>query len=637
MGCGASTFDLLAPMKRDPSVELSGSFAFTPPPSGSSDYPPEMVLAALSPERREAIWRSACAAPKCRGLDPFSQLLYKAMHKLDSRKDFDEAKVGDYVLDSADLVKKRLDTLQFGCFRIPKYDEEADMTMCSQILEGLGMHITGYVRNEYMPPHYDPNSEHNPHGPVFFDSNEEAAVYFHACFRNHLPPLGTTVGVFEPCKMVDGDPAATAFTGYGQYFLRWVCGAGADATWPDRNASAACAPPAGTTSVIDLSWMAQYPVRKGFEQYGAAAFFSADSQLLGVWIEADSKLVLPPLGHESEGSPADAEFQFAVWRYKCTLFFMSFAPGHLTWIHWMCSNTMVLACREQLTFGHPVRRLLWPHMHETITINQAATIRLAAKQGAISRLSAIDEPAINAAIDAVAKGHIHRPTFDDTLKAMGQRPEGAAELPMARDGRKVWNVIATYVTAFLSLHYGEAGNDEEANKRTVASDNELQAFWTASNTSMGEDRPLGLPALSLEALRDYCVNCIFTVTALHELMGTVVMDVSLPTSCNSRILAKKHYIDPETGGLIRRPASSVQDYFRHQCVVGATTTLPMPKLIPSMRRAASVCLDPREGAVLVAFANALDGLAAEMEAEAATDKMPFGSFNPRRLEVSVSL
>jgi hypothetical protein len=120
------------------------------------------------------------------------------------------------------------------------------------------------------------------------------------------------------------------------------------------------------------------------------------------------------------------------------------------------------------------------------------------------------------------------------------------------------------------------------------------------------------------------------------MMGTVVMDVSLPTSCNSRILLKKYYID-DSGKLLRRPQSSVQDYFRHQCVVGATTTLPMPKLIPSMRRAASVCSDPSEGAVMIAFANALEALAAEMEADAGKDEIPFGSFSPRRLEVSVSL
>jgi hypothetical protein len=322
------------------------------------------------------------------------------------------------------------------------------MVLSAKIKEWFEMQITDLIRNKYMPPHYDPNSEHNDQGPTFFDSNEEAAVYYHACFRTHLPPLGDTIGVFEPKKMVDGDPAATAFTGYGQYFLRWVTGQVPTQHGLKGLPSSKCESPAGTAAVIDLSWLAEYPVRKEFERYGAAAFFSADKQLLGVWIEADGgSMVLPA---------DDAAFQFAIWRYKCTLFFTSFAPGHLTWIHWMCSNTMVLATREQLTFGHPVRRLLWPHLHESITINQAATIQLAAKQGAISRLAAIDEPAINACIDKLAKGYTHRATFSDMLSAMGTIPEGVAELPMARDGRKVWSAIETYVTAFLSLHYGRA-------------------------------------------------------------------------------------------------------------------------------------------------------------------------------------
>jgi len=212
MGCRGSknkVFDILASKKKDPSDELTGEFMFTAP--SGSDYPPEMVLGGVTPQRQQVLWAAACANPKCRGLDPFSQLLYKAMHKLESTKDFDEATSGGYVLDSIDLKKKELDTAPFGLFRIVNYDEEADMVLSAKIKEWFEMQITDLIRNKYMPPHYDPNSEHNDQGPTFFDSNEEAAVYYHACFRTHLPPLGDTIGVFEPKKMVDGDPATTAF------------------------------------------------------------------------------------------------------------------------------------------------------------------------------------------------------------------------------------------------------------------------------------------------------------------------------------------------------------------------------------------------------------------------------------------
>ena len=130
---------------------------------------------------------------------------------------------------------------------------------------------------------------------------------------------------------------------------------------------------------------------------------------------------------------------------------------------------------------------------------------------------------------------------------------------------------------------------------------------------------------------------MFTVTAMHEMQGTVVMDVSLATTCSGRILSKRHFVDSESGLLTRPPQASVEDWFRNQCVVGSTTTLPMPRLIPSMKRASSTSSDNREAIAFLEFANNLTSLADVMDGEAAADAMPFGSFNPRRLEVSVSL
>ena len=70
--------------------------------------------------------------------------------------------------------------------------------------------------------------------------------------------------------------------------------------------------------------------------------------------------------------------------------------------------------------------------------------------------------------------------------------------------------------------------EEAASKPLVTEDDELLAFWaTARTAAMGEGRPLELPPLSFVALRDYLVHAFFTGTAVHELLGNILMDVSV--------------------------------------------------------------------------------------------------------------
>jgi hypothetical protein len=108
--------------------------------------------------------------------------------------------------------------------------------------------------------YYDEKGDTEGSMPVFFESAEECATYFQACFRSHMPPLGSILGAFCEQKFVAGDAAATALTGFGQHLLVAVPSDGGD--WVNRQASPACVAPAGSAAVIDLSGLAIHEVNQ---------------------------------------------------------------------------------------------------------------------------------------------------------------------------------------------------------------------------------------------------------------------------------------------------------------------------------------------------------------------------------------
>lgn len=597
------------------------------------EFPPDVLLRSMSDERRHELTENARAASKTNDLDPFTGLLYKAT-KEQNHAYFDKKAT----CMGNEEPRKPLETRPFGPFRIPEFHEEANVSAWKDVMREFSTALELEVLNSM--DFYDDQA-------TFFDSNDEAAIYYHETLRHHLPRHGEGVGALCVKKHVDGDAAALAFTGFGAWFLKAVVRPAPDeataALWAGREASAGCVPPPSAVAVIDVCAQAKYAVRNGYERYGAAAFFSADRSPVGVWIESEERMYTPVDGRE---------WEFAVWRFKCSLVYQSFAVGHLVWVHWSVSNTLVLSVREALEPGHCIRKLCNEFTHGSITINQAACVKLASARGAISRIGAINTDDVLKYIDELAQKFTFA-TFPQMLEAKGELPEGMLDgMPMAQDGRKLWAVTHAFVQAYLSIFYRRAGAAEtggtaESPLGLVEEDTEALAFWnTARTASIAIDT---LPAkVDFDALVDYLATSIFYSTAVHELLGSVNFEVSLPTTTNGRIHAR--HLFPKD-----RPFQcTVQDWYRILCVTAATTLLPVPMLIPEMQRAAegyasaateartsgheaAAARHDRCAGVYLEFVRGLTSVADEIEAANETREMPFGSFNPRRLEVSVSL
>lgn len=676
--------------------------------SSQPEFPPDIVLQECGSARRTALESAARSMPKTAELDAFTVSLYAFTLR---HMTPDVYVAHNYVRALARRARPLKKDTVLG-FRIPAYVEETDVPASVRVAMTTQAPLVKAILGDFAPV-YEAQR-------LMFASKEEAAVYFDLTLRPHLPMCGAYVGATDRAKHVDGDFVAHCFYGLGAYYMVAIA-PGADAeppSWPKREASTTCVPPAGAVAVVDLSAISRHPVRdeEHFVRYGAAAFFDVARQPLGIWLEADLQMM----------RPGDPDWEWAVWRFKCTLICaprrarraratarsragrgqarrrlarspsappphplpppplrapacalradQSFTLEHLVRCHWIVSNTLTIALREGLHGCHPIRLLMRPHTFASITINQAAVVKLASRHTGTFRIGAHTQEAIEAGIGEMTDKFEYR-TFHEHLAAKGAFPAefGFERLPYAQDGRALWDATATFHKRYVQHFY--------PSEAVLRGDAQLVRFWELADTGAMERRRFGLPAeLTRSNLCDFLTFCAFEATAVHELLGarararaaasrarsrahgvlacarasvrawagSQLLDVSLPTTFNGRIHARSYFRQPDGS---ERFQCSVQDWYRIAMATAATTTLPVPHLIPEMRHFARLWEDRKHplpghspsyvvSALYKDYAHALQRLAETIDEEnrtLATRSSAFGAFNPRVLETSVSL
>ena len=206
-----------------------------------------------------------------------------------------------------------------------------------------------------------------------------------------------------------------------------------------------------------------------------------------------------------------------------------------------------------------------------------------------------------------------RQVFEDMRLPSGIKDS----LPLIQDGSKLLSVLEQYVRSYLDIFY----NSDEA----VTGDQELAQYWSDVNTPLTGRASLGLPSLTKEALIDQIVHCIWSVTALHEISGSIGELVMLPDGMSTRI-----YSSQQT-----RP--NVLSLFQGAALL-CLTSLRMPMRMGSdwmhfyLMEHKTKVLGIRE-----VFMNNLNDLANDIEMQNKSRPKPFHSCNPAYLEVSASL
>jgi hypothetical protein len=355
----------------------------------------------------------------------------------------------------------------------------------------------------------------------------------------------------------------------------------------------------------DLRLLARYAVRDGFESYGARAIFDEDQRPIAIyWCEGNAWVY-----------PGDPGWAHAKWAWRCSLMVGTTVVDHLVGVHWLIGNYVTSAARFHLPPTHYLRMLLKPFTWRTVTINAGACETLCPERGFVHRASALTYEALLQAFgDATTLLDFH--TVPDMVARKGAAGMGD-RFPWMTDALALYEVIHAFVVDYL----GEYAEEIEAE-----GDAGLVAFWDYLNAA-----PTGVrfPDRSREALVDVLSQFIWSVTGLHEAVGTVHEYVTDPTFMGTKIRRGVEMADIQ---------ASMQ-----YLLVMALTGLNMPRLLDLGDAEGVFDADHRGRRAFQRFHDRLVVLAAENDAANARRlrdperPWPCETFNPKNLETGVSI
>lgn len=606
----------------------------------SVEWPSDLVMQRMERPQVESILKSLVLYPKTRDLDPLVCSLGIALAQR-NHAFYDDipivqpiSKDEDFLYPTAsvlDVVDVPLGYLCSDCG--PK-------TKIGRLLFKISSKVSIWVMNtiELFEETKD---------PLFFDSVEEAAVFFHYIIRPYIPRSSRRIAYINEIKDVEGDTCANAFAGVGAWRLKAIhhraAAAGRSinnnksANWNKREASSTCIPPEGSVAVIDCCWQACMKVRPGYIAYGAAAFFGKDKELLGIWNEKERHMSLLP-GDDEDDEP----WRWAQYHWKSSIAYEVFTVGHLLEIHWSASNTLVQGAHD-LPLSHPIRRLIKPFTWGSALINFQAMVNLVQRGGAITRTGAVGIDEMASHFNHIMENHVHYGTFESFVEKMGEFPEGFTdEIPFLQDGKDLWDIFERFVEDYMNAFYENRKESEDGFLPRVEDDPDLQKFWEHARTARSEQYPLKLKQLSFDNLRELLTWGFFWSCATHNLVANFFAENAMPTGIAGRIGSAVRTNSPESGF-----QSPINTWLTQAFVLALTTMDNVPFLIESIRDTADFFgpsslaaygRDDEARAAFLGFATNLDELSAEIDARNETRGwLATNCFNPRILLCSASL
>lgn len=488
-------------------------------------------------------------------------------------------------------------TLSFGTeqqqIKIPTIDEDWTVTTSKRLKRKA---LLTLLRNPVLFPVRD------------YDARWESAEVARDTFQEVLPLGSYMARPYHYWKEMQSDQAMSrlAFAGLGALRLMpYTKHEGdpelADAAWEH-----------------DLGLLSKYAVREGFERYGARAIFDREQNPIA--IHRESIWIRP-----GDGQP----WEHAKWAWRCSLMVGTTVIDHLVGVHWLIGNYVTTAARFHLPPTHYLRLLLKPFTWRTITINAGASETLCPKRGFVHRASALTFESLTEAFgDATGLLEFH--SVPELVRRKGldpeklvvtdgvDAPEEVDRYPWVADALALYNVIRAFVVEYIDLY---APTDE-----ALEGDVAVVAFWSHLQSA---PPTVKFPGRSKAAIVDLLAQFIWSVTGLHEAVGTV----------------NEYVIDPTFMGTKIRPGAEMSDVqaSMQYLLVMALTGLGMPRLMDVGDAGGVFDADHVGRGAFQRFHDALVKLAAQNDdanrrrLRHPTRKWPCETFNPKNLETGVSI
>jgi len=419
-----------------------------------------------------------------------------------------------------------------------------------------------------------------------FSSREEGISWREQNFPYIPPP-----NLIFPDTAADATMTQFAFSGLACHYTRLV-------TEQDKSQA-----PEGAVFVNDVTELSALTPRKPYELYGAAAYFDKNYSIIGIYWSHASRLV-------KQGDPS---WEHAKYVWKTSFFLLVTLVDHLLYCHFTESNALATAT-PLLPADHPLRTFLKPFTYNTVTINAKAAASLINKGGLVHRIWAFDYDQILKACSLYNASYRFR-TLPEFVHPSMRDPDviDDATFPFRRDANEYWKVVRDYVSDYLNIHY--------LNHDSLLVDPNIQVFISALRKVLGE-----IKVESFDDFVDVVAQLVVAVTGIHEHVGQVSQYCLSPTDIGCKLETCKEI-------------QNVQTYTQFLCLV-VMTGLNMPWLNDDWSHLIRKDLPhyPENLQAYRKFKKNLLTLQQEINNLNQTSrKYPFHSFNPEKLELSVSV
>src|SRR5262245_22840203 len=166
----------------------------------------------------------------------------------------------------------------------------------------------------------------------------------------------------------------------------------------------------------------------------------------------------------------------------------------------------IAAITHNLPSNHPIRRLLAPHVSETIYTNFHTHLTLRRSGFDVTGFSFSYETILRFYNDGAKTFNLSE--MDIRASATRRGMDGGMDYPYLRQGLRYLSLIESYVNAYIDHYY----SDDVA----VGNDRELQIWFDTIDLYLNNGVRGYVPTLSKSNLAKLCAVYIYSVTLEHE-------------------------------------------------------------------------------------------------------------------------
>jgi hypothetical protein len=343
--------------------------------------------------------------------------------------------------------------------------------------------------------------------------------------------------------------------------------------------------------LMDLDYLRQYPVRPGLSRLGCRIRYEdRDTSVAVTGIEHEGTLV----------TPGDTRWPMAERVALCSL-----ATHTTVWRHGMQYHVGGVApfavATHQLPPAHPLRRLLAPHMADTLSTNYHTHLTL--------RRNGFDVTGFSFSYDTILRYYDDGARYFD-IRRLDPREDAARreigadlDYPHQPQAERYFDLFSSYAGEYLAQYYPD--------EASLAEDTAVRAWFDALDRQVVKGLAAYAPALTLATLTRLCALYMYTVSVEHEDNTMWNYGMFLPATVR------------EDGR--GESVGQLQAVVNFELLISSATNRLMTD-------ASHVALDPRGAAIMHGFQSTLARLQEQMEREPPR----YWRILPRDLEASVS-